>query len=318
MRIKIASKLHPFSHAKGVFCLIPGSLCQVEIFPTLIRYLDREMALPFTGPIKDFTVVLDLERGCIVVFGHAMNGYMHYYISYQEGNVVVDFNKAPALHQKVFERLSLGLHRSQEWERVSYREDLKEIFPAWLRLSQMLPPVEEGEISLLSQIEVAKKIKNKIEEAFLNLFQAHFTGLLAPRIWDNQYQGIIPHEENHPKDISPLFILKRSGQLIRSLFIEEGEQLALLPALPPLFHSGRFINICLEHGDKLDMEWSKKLLHSVIWRPVHDREMRLELQKPIRSFRLRTSLKEKGERVVAGEPIKIKANQTLYLDRFQK
>jgi hypothetical protein len=317
MQVKIAGKLHPFSHAKEVTCLIPGSPHIVRIYPTLLRYQDKEIRLPIAGPVKNFTVVLDLERECIVVFGHAANGFKRYCISYRSGEMVVDFDKIPPVPVIKRERLSLGNHRLQDWARVIERHDFSEIFPAWLRLSELSPEVVEKEAYLLKQIHEAKSDKNRILEAFSHLFHAHFTGILTPRLRDEEYQGLIPESENLPEGC-PLFILKQGAKLIRSLFIEDAEKLALLPALPREFHAGRFIDIRLKSGDVLHMEWSAKQLRRVVWHPASDQVRALQLQSCLRSFRLRTCMKDKGVQVDADTSLHLKAGQVLYLDRFQK
>lgn len=315
LHIKIASKLQPFSHTKGVVCQIPCSFLTVQIFPTLLRCQGKEIKLPTVGPVKNFTVTLDLERGCVTVFGTGANGFKRYHLFDRGGELQVDFEKAPPpLPQQ--ERLSLGAHRAQDWDQTTRRGDLKELFPAWLRLSQLAPEVSGYDAYLLNQIKQANR--EDVGLAFQQFFEAHFTDLMQPRLYDDQHQGLIPETESISEGSSPLFLLKQSGTLIRSLFIQEGEKIALLPHLPPELHAGRYLNVTVNNGDQLDMEWSKKLLRRVIWRPSRDSEVRVCLQKAIQSFRVRNHMQDKGYILERDEPLRLQAGQLLYLDRFQK
>jgi hypothetical protein len=87
MRIQIAERLKPFTHVPGEYCLLPRTTCRCQIFPALIKIENLitiepesllEVQLNIKGPVKDFTVVQDLEKGSIQVWGHAQQGYFRY------------------------------------------------------------------------------------------------------------------------------------------------------------------------------------------------------------------------------------------------
>jgi hypothetical protein len=89
MKIKIAQRLCPFSHAPGTFCILPKTCLRFQIFPTRICVDDISGATPkqifqidlnLTGPAKDFTVQQDLERGLLKVWGHFHEGFVRYEI----------------------------------------------------------------------------------------------------------------------------------------------------------------------------------------------------------------------------------------------
>ncbi len=105
MKITIFEKLKPFSHIPGDSCLLPGSLLKLKIYPTLIQVYERstsklqtEIKLKIEGPVKDFTIQLDLEKGNIRVWGHSAHGYFRYTLtalsSFQEV-LILTFEKAP-------------------------------------------------------------------------------------------------------------------------------------------------------------------------------------------------------------------------------
>lgn len=77
MHIEIAERLKPFSHFPGTSLILPGSAYQVQIFPCLIRIfhlretfpvLITELTLNLQGPLQQFTVCNDLEKGRISVW----------------------------------------------------------------------------------------------------------------------------------------------------------------------------------------------------------------------------------------------------------
>lgn len=361
MHIKIAERLHPFSHQSGTHCLIPKTTWELQAFPTLLRFRDMqsteyfEMVLPFKGPIKGFTLEQNLEKGFIHIFGMSQEGYIDCQIAREKNSLKLICTKIPevechflgkslplrkgesiilpiTLKDEQFlptsERLSLGMHKSQDWVLVQRRMDLSEIFPIWLRLAALipqrklkeLPPV--GTLLLLKECKKAldQEEKNTIKPLFTALFQTAFQGILSPRLTDEQFLGIIPPFEGEiPATLSPLLVLQESAKLIRELFFkEEGEKIFLLPCLPTEMHSGRFIGIKTAAGDEIHLEWSKKILKKVIYRSATEKEITLELQRPLKSFRVRYAQKDHGSRVLADDPLFLGAGQTLYLDRFQK
>ena len=87
MRIQIAERLKPFTHVPGEFCLLPRTTYRCKIFPAFIKIENLvtmapeyilELQLNIKGPVRDFTVVQDLEKGSIQVWGHAQQGYFRY------------------------------------------------------------------------------------------------------------------------------------------------------------------------------------------------------------------------------------------------
>lgn len=346
MHIKIAERLHPFSHQSGTFCLIPYTTWEVQVFPTRLYFRnlqtskDFDLRLSLKGPVKNFTVEEDLEQGFIRIFGESLEGYIEYLIEKDK----IHFKKLPltgilcgtkTVHKGMSyelplqiaaltdskERLSLGMHRSQDWDMVKRRADLKEIFPIWLRLAALIPEEkitqlpDVGTLTLLNACQKAidQGEKNHLVPLFTQLFQVAFQGILSPRLSDELFLGIVP-DAKIPPQLSPLVILHLGAKLIRSLFFkEEGEMISFLPTLPPEFHSGRFIL-----GDEISIEWSKKLIKKIIWKSKDDREVLLKLQSPIQSFRLRHSLKDRGKKIFKNQSILLKAGQLTYLDRFEK
>lgn len=321
-KIEIAQRLNPFCHLPGTACLIPYSPWQVEAYPALFRFTNletgktHELALETKGPVLDFTVELNLEKGCVVIFGRSERGYQRFSVGMEEGGIRVVSEKGR--HKMVLpaegfmrcqpkERLSLGSHKSLDWELVRRRRDLSEIFPVWFRLGQMVPEIalkNEGAAVLLKSCG-----KLEVGPQFTNLFMAGFHGILAPRLADDDHQGII---EDSKTSGCPLGLLWEGSKFIRALFFrEESGGFAFLPFLPPAFHAGRMVNIATSKGDAIDLEWSKKLLRRAVIRPGSTRLASFSFQRSIKSFRVR------GERHDAAAPFMLEKGKTVYLDRFE-
>ncbi len=300
MKISIAQRLHPFSHLPGASCIIPGSAWQVTVFPTLLKFYnlqtgkEEEENLPWTGPVKNFTVQQDLEKGEVIITGKTVEGYKRHVI--KRGNL------PPHV-----ERLSLGSHKSLDWEMVKRRSDLCDILPVWFRLGQMVP--KDGKIDFPSDFDKLEVVP------FLEMvFHAYFSGILVPRLFDEEHQGIFL--EGKTIATAPLALLSEGAHWIRSLFFQD--DFRFLPHLPPQFPAGRLTHLRTTEGDEVDLEWSKKLLRRVVIRPGKSREVTLYFQKGLRSFRVRRGLKDRGERQAVEESLLMEEGKMIFLDRFEK
>ena len=299
MRIEIAERMRPFSHQPGLRCPVPRTHCAVQVFPTLLRVLDlrqrelpvlQELKLPYRGPVKDFTVQLDLERGWLRVWGEAAEGYFRYRI--EEGRLLVEKGpKLPELQLELAcaapsepERLWLGSHKQLHWERLGLRERL----PLWLRLAQWMPAAEP--VALSGELE--------------SLFSLLCRDMLLPSPVDEAYLGIdIPQLA----DCTPLQALQSLAAHCRTLFID-GD--AILPQLPAEFHCGRYLSA------QLDFEWSKKRIRRVRYCSPKDAALPLSFRH-VKSCRLRQSRLEKGCRKELAQPIPLKKGEVYLLDRFE-
>ncbi|MBI5346972.1 MAG: hypothetical protein HZB76_07515 [Chlamydiae bacterium] len=352
MLITIHNKLEPFSHISPVAALLPNTLYQVTIYPTLIVFKNFEkteefkLFLDLKGPVEPFTIFLDLEKKGLTVKGFSQEGYFCYhlfaneekvslllekgpksgidYSGFKKGTILpkhtLDLPIKPAFPKPTKETLSLGMNKALDFDMIKRRADLKEIFPIWYRLAELIvdqPKTNVGTAKLLENCQelIEKKDRVNLEKAFLKVFKAAFFGMMVPRLND-EYQGIVPLEEKH--GASPIYILKEGAKLIRSMFFMESENtFSILPSLPVGFHSGRFINIQTAFGS-LDIEWSKKLLRQMVFKAAKDFSLKLNLQKPIDTFRVRLHKKDKGKNYLADDVIPIKANTAYFFDRFQK
>lgn len=323
--IQIAARLRPFSHLPNTACLIPGTDTIVEVFPARIFLKDfegkilKEVVLDVEGPLKQFTVMQDLERGCVTIFSECYRFHI-----LPDGQL--SYAKHPGLPPlQMHERLSLGSHKKQEWEAIRKRLDFREIFPLWFRLGGLLrlPERKEPNAGMFSLLETCREAieahhPEHVIPAFERLFLAGFHGLLVPRLTDEDYQGIIPAEAGQANG-SPLYLLTEGAALIRSLFLAASDnEIAILPNLPPEFFAGRMLRLLCPPYGELDLEWSKKSVRRLVFRAACDGEVHLHFRSPIRSYRVRGSVREMGEVRTIGEPLEIKSGSTYLLDQFQK
>jgi hypothetical protein len=334
----------------GTSCVLPGSTLEFQIFPALMSIQDISQAKPkkiadhelnIQGPVKDFTVMQDLEKGCISVWGESQNGFFRYHITSHKENpgwclhkekepkAGLHFNpQVPVGYEiKPFkgEVLSLGVFKKQDWALVQRRLDLAEIFPFWMQLGQSIPYIanlenSQGTLSLLQECKKAllSTPPDKILMPFAHLFLAGFQGMLTPRLIDDQHQGFsLPPVTL--QNMSPLLILTEGAKLIRSLFLNQNEsKIEILTNLPPQFHSGRLINVKNNLG-YFDIEWTKKSIRRMIVYTEQRGEWGLIFQKPFKRFRIRCNKKDKGSVIQIGEtPLLLEANQEYFFDQFEK
>lgn len=243
------------------------------------------------------------------------------------------------LPKKSFELLFLGMHKKLDIDLMKRRHDLKELLPLWLRLGQITPKLSfdengltEGNLKLLQELEraVLEKEKKKAEELLLMIFKTAFKGLFVPRLFDEQYQGILKSDDfakgfnmqNQPDSnkindpIAASLLLSYGADLIRSLFFQEKENNFYILPVSSIF-SGRFVNLETQFG-LLQIEWTKKLLKKMILKATKTVRLHLHLQRKISSFRMRLDKKSKGKVFECETPLLIEEGKIYLFDRFQK
>lgn len=352
MQIRISEKLTVFSHKMGSKVILPKTTLEVQIFPTKIIFLDLEnlekkesfCILDLKGPFKNFTILQDIEKAIIEVFGFCENGFFKYKIFADNKKIKILLLKAPnnfitflknkkkevlrqkelfiikmkikVFEKKSLEKLFLDVHKKPDIFFIFKRLDLKEILPFWFCLGKDLD-LKKKKINLFKEMEkmvFEKCSKILLESVLLKIFQKFFSDLFSPRTFDEKYQNI---DIEIDKKISPLVLLEQGACFIRSLFfIEEENSFKILPFLLPSFFSGRFINIESSVG-KFDIVWSKKKLKKMILKSTKTKKILFSISK-IKSFRLKENRGEKGKIFKADEFIYIEKDKIYFFDRFQK
>ena len=309
--IKLAHRLIPFSHQSKSSCLIPNSQWSVEIAPTLLIFTDLwkqkkiEIKMGAQGPIYDFTVQQEIEKGKVVVFMKTAKGYVRYSIFRQADEIVLRVEKAPraGIHidfKKVTQsykakteleitkvksieppqssaQLFLGCTKAQDANNIKKRGDLKEILPFLLAVCQRVPEFEwddpmpkGGMYDLLKQL---KKEEGEIE--WLNLFNAAFESIFSPRTQDTDYQGLVQSECE--ETIVPLLLELKS--LIINMFVKiDKSTVHFLPNLPKGFVSGKLKGVQAPFG-VIDIEWTKGQVRRIVVQATESKVLKLVFPK---------------------------------------
>lgn len=333
-RIKISERFRPFVHTAGTSVLLPLSSLSFEIFPALIRIksLQKEIPLAIRGPIKGFTVLQDLERPCLRIWGEDAEGFFRYriqaardlsFILIQEKGERLLFPRVDAQEDSTvsLERMSFGVTKKADWDLVNRRCSLEEILPFWFRLGILTP--DQGACSpgndLLTEVELALKARNKmgLAQAFKNLYVTGFQGLLCPTEKDLAHQGfsLPPIEEG--KD--PLHVLREGAALIREMLVSFKENsVEILPCLLPELHAGRFLGFSLGEKGSIDLEWSKKKIRRLIFRSLQNQTLTFKYQKSLQTYRMQMKGESHVQHLRCGDSIEFMAHQTYFFDRFEK
>jgi hypothetical protein len=314
LRIEISSRLRPYSRRPGTQLLLPGTRQVVTCRPTRLTLEGvGEFRWDVQGdPLAPFTVEQDLERGSIRVWCQCDQGLLRYRL-HSTGLLEMERGPEPVERCQLqlepiappAERLSLGSHRQQEWERISRNAELEDLLPIWMRLGQMVGLVKAPIVSLLADLEQARP--EQVGKLLRTAFQVGFSGMMVPHAGD-------PHGWGFQVEGDPLALLTQGSGLIRGLFVrEQGDELKILAQLPPELHCGRFCQVQTSWGS-LDMEWSKKQIRRICLRPDRPLTLKLQLQSGIRSFRSRTGQQDRGETHQVGKTLLLE--QPIWLDRF--
>jgi hypothetical protein len=352
MLISIAERFRPFSKHPGVACLLPLSRLRLQIYPAYIKVFDlshaepllkNEFSLPIQGPVKDFTVMQDLEKGCLKVWGESKDGFFRYRVhaaNTSEGITFIPektpmphlFDALPTAAQQIesfpslpgLERLSFGVAKKADWTLVQRRLDLEEILPYWFRLGQLTPEVDnhsEGMASMLRTIEEAIAAKDAINlsASFKNLYLGGFDGLLSCHLKDINHQGFMLPDVPNGSRCSPLLLLTKGAQLIKRMLVmtSNSERIDILPCLIPELHAGRFCNASLGEIGWLDLEWSKKQTRRMAFFSAKKQTLNFHFQSRLKSFRLRKAEAKGFSLQNCGDAIEFESDSTYYLDCFK-
>ncbi|MEI8365387.1 MAG: hypothetical protein WCF65_03120 [Parachlamydiaceae bacterium] len=344
MLIKIAERLRPFSHQPGTPVVLPGSTLRLKVYPERVVVENIAGPVPVAvetlsfhveGPLEQFTILQDLEKGCVVVWGHGPLGFVRYRLhASKNGTKVLCYREkglaqeTSVIAEEVFsmpevETLSLGNHKGQDWALIRRRMNMEEILPLWHRLGQLVPSQQHNpqpdETSLFAKLRhtIGSSSPEQILPCFRDIFLAGFEGSLSPRLTDEDHQGICQGPIIAAD--SPVDLLVEGAALIRSLFVQHtGTTIALLPALPPSFHCGRLVNVACQAAGKLSIEWSKKDPRCVTFSATEDQVLTFRFSQEKTRCRLRTSHKDRGIEFLSNSHLQVIAGQHYWFDNFKK
>jgi hypothetical protein len=269
MNISITEKFAPFSHLPGTEVLVPNSDWVIRVYPTLIEGPGFQTKVCERGPVKDFTVQSDLERGCVWVWGKGADAHFRAQIFADPMGLKMRVKKEETLLAKggvattnqPCERLFLGCHRAQDVDLAKRRIDSREIAPMLFLLGQK-------SVGAPALVEFDER---SFEESFSSFYLSSFFGLFSPQKKDLQHLGIAR------KNLSGN-LLAGAYHAIRALLIQ-GDQ--ILPHLPSSWISGKMTQVQSPYG-MIDFEWSRGQIRRLFLYA----EKTLPLQRSIRTGRL--------------------------------
>jgi len=356
MGVEIAQKLKPFSHKPGSSAVLPGTPLIVKAFPAGLEFYHVDEELPhaslsfnISGPVKQFTFQQDLEKGVLLIWGHAAEGYYRIKVYMPqddafacrivaikspvraffsadagctlttEGDCVIK-NEAykKADFKQPMERLSLGCHKKLDWHRIAFDCALPCVLPIWFLLGQQVPVshAPEGHSLLKRCFEaIDNGDRLAVGDHICNLLHAGFTGMLCPRKIDSQRQGF-----SCPPIVgdSALPLLSEGYRMIRELFFKQLDHTVfILPVLPVSLHAGRLLHVRIEQIGLLDMRWSKKVLKTLVIHCHSSGSLNLVCAHRPTSCRIRLSKSDKGLRHTLDKPLILSSGNTYLIDQFK-
>ncbi|WP_201456743.1 hypothetical protein [Chlamydia sp. 17-3921] len=328
--ISITQRLRPYTREPGKFIPIPGSTLYAQIFPGLWRLFSQsheliaEESLAIPGPSKRFVVFQDLHRGGLAIHSE----YYKYYLL-PSGACEKSTQGLPSA-SSARPLLFLGVHKHADWQKIRSRQDLKEILPFWFRLGAMVPNscqdeevlnLGTGKLLAAAQEKILLRDKVTICSTLLSLAMAGFSDCFLPRLYDEDYQGILPKNLEKEKSV-PFILLRKSFPILQEIFVRSQDSiLEILPSLPPEFPCGRLIGVSLPHIGTLSLVWTKKTIRQLALTATHTTTILLDCGSSVSRCRQRQWIgkRQPGKQTLSlGESVEIKAGTTYLWDCFCK
>lgn len=344
--LSIKLQLLPFDTTPGVPMFVPGSHWVCRIYPAKVSFFSfetreaGEVSLPVQGPVKNFHVQANLERGRLEVSGLASQGFFRFFLSSQKGKLLLERKKGEISSMSLcqsgdlvcginhdvqpIERklpaLSLGIHKKQDWAFIARRCDPKEFLPFWLRWSYWVPPtVREDSVDEVNPL-LQELMGASPDDAFCLLqrvFLGCFYGMFIPQK-DDGGLALVPEGQEFQNNL--LRTLHLGAQYIESrFFLEEEGGFYLLPFLPKEFHAGRYLRFLSSQGDQVSIEWSKKKIKRVFFSCAKTRWIQWRTKASQTVCRLsRKGERQESEQVLIKKPLLFEAGKDYCLDNFRQ
>ncbi|MBI5274485.1 MAG: hypothetical protein HY860_05480 [Chlamydiales bacterium] len=330
--IKIATKMITFTHSYGSTVLLPASSCAITAYPTkviiedIITHKIQEFDIALTGPVKNFCLIQDMEKGHVRICGNYREGFALFTIELKDG-IHFFAKKAPtcikgfshhiqglfSATSQTTPKLDLGISKKLDLDCIRYRLDVREIVPVLFKLSTLTStpnPTQKIEIPLLVKLQTAIQCHDKLHlgEILKQIYLAYFSKGLVPRFIDGEYQGII-NDMPFMKE-NPLDILEQLSSLIASMFCTKVDnKLIILPSIPKEFVCGRGLHFQVEDMS-VSFLWKSNLLQRLIIENGSDVDIMIE-SKGIKQYRYRSKFHSTKDSIFLKKGIH-------YFDRFMK
>lgn len=340
LSIKIANRFKPFSHKYGTKATLPLSSYSLEAFPSFIRVSKEEEAVleinfSIKAPVLSFTVMQDIEKAKLYIYGVGGDGYFRFSFWHSNENLHLKLERShfeityaiqkieklsfcselegvlnvkdellfatseKALSLETLERLSFGSHKKQDMALIQRRNDPKEYLPLWFALGQRMKGAKPQNVSKVP-IEMLKRD-----------FEMSYCDLFAKSNLELKHLGI-------STDKQPISLYE-GYEFIRALLVyEESGVYHILKQMPHMFDCGRVCDLKLEEGIFIDLEWSKKSIKKLHIKSSRKTSILLSFHKTLKACRETSVSLVKRTRVLEEDIlVSLKTGKTVF-DRFQK
>ena len=268
-----------------------------EVFQDLEKFQIKIFLKNFDKKIYyKFFIFQKFSKICIFLKKAPKEGVSYSFNNCQKELKVKDFIEIPIEKSelknvdkdKALERISFGISKKQDYLKICQRKNLLEIFPIWFLLANQIPKIDSNYPQIFDEIEnkIILGEKEKLYKDFKNVFLAYFSKTMVPKFFDEKLQNIFEEQKFLKKDSSLIILQKAKELFIKMFFEQEKNDFKILPCLLKEFHSGKFLKISCGNYGKISLEWSKKAIKKIIFYPKKSFQMKLTLQKFIKTFRV--------------------------------
>lgn len=313
--IKINEDYRIFTHSPAKESVIPLSHSICRAYPTRIEIVSEEKSVVIDcldiSDVEDFTHMLNIEKKRVEVFIRYNKAYVHFFFYAKEGKVYMQLHRGSKLRvlidgkeQTIEKKECVELLQTktmkcpESMEKLTFGcskkpglEKLKEKQSKLFVLSNLIPQ------------KCGEKVTQKVIDTLL-------VDMFSPKSIDQKYTGVAITA------VEPFSLFSSFNTSMREkLFSEEEDTLIFMPKIKELNHCGRILSY--ETKDvQFDLLWKKnKVLRCIIY-PKVDCTKRLLFSKSVKTFRVKNTLREKGERRKANESVSFTSGKKYIIDRI--
>ena len=312
--IKIREDYKVMTHLPGKESVIPMSKAWMKAFPCAIELFTEEESVSLelsVSEVKDFTHLLEIEKGRVEVFGKAKQGYFHLFFYAEDGQIFVKLNRGKSLTFKIGDKD----HVLQKGDKLALLKT--ETKPAILHKEKVSfgcsrKPLIENNIDLETKLFLLTQqmIEEDVVELGSETVKALLVDLFAPKKEDRDHKGLDLGSKEF--DRFALFSTYRK-QLRDSIFFEDGDEITFLKKGVKLPIAGRCTGLRAD-GFNMDLLWRKGKVQSAVIYPSKDCKKTLNFPEGPKKYRVKEALNERGDYVDGDSVLELKANQKVFID----
>lgn len=310
LEIKSSRLERPFSTAFGSLFKVPGSPCNLIIYPGYIEVAGYgSIELP-VKKARSFSVYVDFTSLQLVVEVITESCFSRFYVKHEDlfltvtgkgflKQLLVSGSPYPKRSQA---KLHFGIHKEPELSAMAKRGDLLEWLPIWHAFGNFVMDGKRGKGGNWDLLE-----KKELDP----LLRSSRQGLWVPSQEDFYHLGwSLPLTEKGDADL----LLQQPSIIIEEniLHLKEGH-LLFLPFDQITIHSGRAQSLSID-GVVVDLHWRSNSLIKVKMRLKKECKWRLCFPKPIKKARCWQN--GRAHSIENGEELTLTESSIYYFDQF--